>query len=229
MNATCKMATKLTKENGIEPLYAFKNNRTVNKIHYSIMIRKSKKELLVTFSGTKNVEQLVLEIVESYPVKYFLQVGLEGAKVFEYFYWYYLEEFRKDLQVHLNKFVKQYPRYNVVFTGHSLGGALALHAAVDSILSEWIDKQKILIYTFGQPRIGNRIITDILTGTLGMFRVVHNKDLVAHIPPCIPSLSGCHDSGKLIMHPFHSPREIWYDHEMKNYKECSEEIGEDPE
>ena len=46
----------------------------------------------------------------------------------------------------------------MIITGHSLGGAFAEHAALDAVLSgwvTWVKDSKPLLYTYGEPRIGN--------------------------------------------------------------------------
>jgi predicted lipase len=48
---------------------------------------------------------------------------------------------------------KRYPKAKLMITGHSLGGALAIMASADLIYQKIPIDQ---IYTFGQPRVGNR-------------------------------------------------------------------------
>lgn len=73
------------------------------------------------------------------------------------------------------------------FTGHSLGGALAALACATFCQ----DKDRELttyetagIYTFGQPRIGDRIFTKAFDAEARAryFRVVNNNDIVPRIP-----------------------------------------------
>lgn len=63
------------------------------------------------------------------------------------------------------------------------------------------------MYTFGQPRVGNAEFAKYLDTVIGAFRVVHNGDLVPHIPPA--SFTFVHGS-----------TEIWYDEAMQTYKTC---------
>jgi triacylglycerol lipase len=68
-------------------------------------------------------------------------------------------------------------------TGHSLGGAMALIAGAAFALSE---RQTVNgIYTYGQPRTGNRAIVVKCNQLLRAvsFRVVNNRDIVPHVPP----------------------------------------------
>jgi len=67
-------------------------------------------------------------------------------------------------------------------TGHSLGGALATIAAA-GLADNGINVAGV--YTFGQPRIGDRTFVRQLNNlTRGkVFRFVNNNDIVPHVPP----------------------------------------------
>ena len=62
----------------------------------------------------------------------------------------------------------------VIFTGHSLGGALAVVAAARS---KYVGE----VYTFGQPRVGNRKYSKQVKSKV--YRFVNNNDIVPRIPP----------------------------------------------
>jgi triacylglycerol lipase len=70
----------------------------------------------------------------------------------------------------------------VVITGHSLGGAMATLAAV-KLHQEGLKVS--MVYTFGQPRIGDKEFAVYVDKILGnrYHRVVYHNDLVARIPP----------------------------------------------
>ncbi|MCE6996141.1 lipase family protein [Saccharothrix sp. S26] len=72
----------------------------------------------------------------------------------------------------------------VWFTGHSLGGALAMLAAA------WLHFEEPRlsahgVYTFGQPRTCNGALVKAYDRALAgrTFRVVNNNDIVAQVPP----------------------------------------------
>jgi hypothetical protein len=67
-------------------------------------------------------------------------------------------------------------------TGHSLGGALATMAAAALVDS---NIHVAGVYTFGQPRVGDRTFVSQLSLKTGgkVFRFVNNNDLVPHVPP----------------------------------------------
>ncbi|MEO1393175.1 MAG: lipase family protein [Cyanobacteria bacterium J06634_5] len=67
-------------------------------------------------------------------------------------------------------------------TGHSLGGALATMAAA-ALIDNGISVAGV--YTFGQPRVGDRTFVKQLNLNTGgkVFRFVNNNDIVPHVPP----------------------------------------------
>jgi predicted lipase len=73
-----------------------------------------------------------------------------------------------------------YPTYSVKITGYSLGAALAQLTSMDLIKAGVVVKS---VYTFGQPRTGDQAYSSFV-GTKGpvTWRVVHNKDVVPHLP-----------------------------------------------
>ena len=183
------------------------------------MVRKAKKEIIVGFSGTQGVTELIHEIEKSLPVSYTLHDS-DGAQVFNFFFDHYNSDFRSDFLSNIQRYTKQHSGYSVIFTGHSLGGALAVHAAADAILSGLLTRNKVYLYTYGQPRVGNKEFLDLFVDKLdGHFRLIHNRDLVPHVPPCIPDLhGGCTVEGVLPIYPLHAPQEIFYDKGFETYQ-----------
>jgi hypothetical protein len=66
--------------------------------------------------------------------------------------------------------------FPVVFTGHSLGGALA-------VLAAWRQTFHPMVVTFGQPRVGSADFVEDFSGkVLCYVRVVNNVDVVPRVP-----------------------------------------------
>ena len=76
------------------------------------------------------------------------------------------------------------PDRRIWLTGHSLGGALAMLAALD--LKREVSNAAHLAgcYTFGQPRVGNADFRSWYNAVFRerTFRVVHSDDIVARVP-----------------------------------------------
>jgi hypothetical protein len=73
---------------------------------------------------------------------------------------------------------------NVFFTGHSLGGALAMLAAGWWETGIALPSARQWLYTFGQPRVGNAAWTAWYDRCLKdrSWRVVHAEDIVPRVP-----------------------------------------------
>jgi triacylglycerol lipase len=72
------------------------------------------------------------------------------------------------------------------FTGHSMGGALAIIAAERAMRE--LNVRSTAVYTFGSPRTGGAEFFDHYTPQLGdsTFRLVHGGDIVATVPASQP-------------------------------------------
>ncbi|XP_039061617.1 triacylglycerol lipase OBL1 [Hibiscus syriacus] len=89
----------------------------------------------------------------------------------------------------LKTLFEEHKNAKYIVTGHSLGGALAILFTTVLMLHEETELlQKLLgVYTFGQPRIGNRQIGRFMEAHLDhpvpkYFRVVYCNDLVPRLP-----------------------------------------------
>lgn len=71
------------------------------------------------------------------------------------------------------------------FTGHSMGGALAILAAERALDQAGI--QATAVYTFGNPRTGGPDFFNAYASKLGdcTFRMVHGDDIVPTVPPIL--------------------------------------------
>ncbi|KAF9262380.1 alpha/beta-hydrolase [Marasmius fiardii PR-910] len=109
--------------------------------------------------------------------------------------------------------------YDLVTTGHSLGGALSTLAAV-ALKQTYDNKVQVRNFTYGAPRIGNRHFAEFVNHLLGTdaYRVVHGHD---GVPTMIPTPLGY----------YHHGVEYWQtSNEITNETtlQCSLTDGEDP-
>ena len=178
-------------------LHAKDSGKDLNKITYVILEWAEKKNFVVGFSGTRNLYQFFTEIVDFLPVSYSIHPEIEDAKVFDYFYKHYTNDFRDEFFEVMKSLYSdsKYSEYGIIFTGHSLGAAMAFHTVGDFVLSG-IDSQGpikdmvkssskpyVQVYTFGQPRVGNyAFVKPIQDKVDELYRVVHNRDFVVHAP-----------------------------------------------
>ena len=99
--------------------------------------------------------------------------------------------FQKAVETVLPEILKAFakraaPAQPVFFTGHSLGGALAIVAASLVTIEP---KVQVVVYTFGSPRTGDAKFFADYEKDLGgsTFRLINGTDIVPTVPP---SLSG---------------------------------------
>jgi hypothetical protein len=78
------------------------------------------------------------------------------------------------------------PLYNIVFTGHSLGGALALLQAVKYNLYSPSHSNRIDVVTFGQPRVGDldftKYVNSLPFAATRIRRIVNYRDEIPRLP-----------------------------------------------
>ena len=89
-----------------------------------------------------------------------------------------LDKVWNELEGVVDECVKLHDIKQVLFTGHSLGGALAVVAAARS---KYVGE----VYTYGQPRVGNRKYSKQVKSKV--YRFVNNNDVV----PRVPTPLGC--------------------------------------
>jgi hypothetical protein len=111
----------------------------------------------------------------------------------------------------VQKLDKDYPRYQVIVTGHSLGAAVAQLLALE-LLAQNISCE---VYNYGQPRVGDANFAALVNQKLNnkLHRVTHYQDWVPHVPMRL--LGYVHSCGEI------------YEDENHNLHKC--ELGcEDP-
>lgn len=129
-----------------------------------------------------------------------------GGEVQVYFYDTF-NLFYSCIKGSLASLTHEYPEYDVVVTGHSLGGALASLTAASLIYDSVLSTNKMSLYTFGMPRVGDKdyaLAHDKLVKN--SWRVVHYKDIVAHLPTCNLLTGSC----AVTNGPFHHGTEVFY-------------------
>ncbi|KAJ3683754.1 hypothetical protein LUZ60_013981 [Juncus effusus] len=123
---------------------------------------------------------------------------------------------RSSIAKAVKKIRKSYGDLTVMATGHSMGGALAAFCVFDLSVNHGIDN--VYLMTFGQPRIGNKAFATYFEKYVpNSFRIVHNRDIVPHLPPYYPLFPN--------KNYHHFPTEVWlHDGEEK----VCDGSGEDP-
>ncbi|MBA0587487.1 hypothetical protein Gorai_000615, partial [Gossypium raimondii] len=89
----------------------------------------------------------------------------------------------------LRSLLEEHKNAKFIVTGHSLGGALAILFPIVLVIHEEkkLMEKLLAVYTFGQPRVGNRQLGKFMEAHLDhpvpkYFRVVYCNDLVPRLP-----------------------------------------------
>ena len=186
-----------------------------------IAVSHSEKSISIAFRGTQHSQQLVNEVLRilTEPKQRFKA----GGKVQRYFL-HAFEVVWRDLENHVYFQIKKHPSYKVLVTGHSLGGAIASIASTVIAFKKKTTRDKLILYTFGQPRVGNHdyaLSHDRLVPI--SYRVTHYRDIAVHLPTCnaIPPATCISTGGG----PYHHGKEIHYFNEMMTryspYRVCT--------
>ena len=152
--------------------------------------------LVVALTGTDPLKIAEwIDDIDTVSVQY---PACAGCKVHQGFYENY-KSVHADMRVLIDGFAAEHPRAPLWVTGHSLGAAVAYHAAVD--LMQGAHARRLRgVYTYGQPRVGNSNFaswTAQLLGAVPVFRVTHRQDPVPHLPLEAMGFA-------------HVPREVYY-------------------
>ncbi|VDM25906.1 unnamed protein product [Toxocara canis] len=182
--------------------YAKNPRKCISKYHRSHLVRRemvpcdyvhdkcwyfisiSNGVIVVAFRGTKTKIQLITEIVETMSQP---KCNFEGGGAVQHYFNTALNAIWPTILAVLQKLTKVYPLYDILFTGHSLGGALASlasarfeYARQNTSHASTTSTSRVILVTFGQPRVGNRQFAFLHDQIVpNSFRVVHRYDLVS--------------------------------------------------
>lgn len=201
LNSACTSKLCYESDGDVFVEYVFKS-----KVSAVVFRDENRHEIILALKGTTSNEEWLMDF-KILPMPYHpLSNRIKGWKKF----WKYNKDC-KGCTVHkgfydgakvihdavfdkVNNLLDEYPTYNFLITGHSLGGALA-----PMIANEYdSDKRRINVITFGAPKFGNKQLAEWLneiwntndhcnnikeiTKSNSYIRVSHKGDLVPMLP-----------------------------------------------
>ena len=148
--------------------------------NFSILKSSKYKKFIFAFPGTTTNLLLLSEVYLSHQINFERESDIKVHKLFYYIF----EEIKKDIfNESILKDIKENKDYQIIFTGHSLGGAISTLASYYYRKMNLAENEPVLI-TFGQPRVGNEnFARDYMSMISNVYRIERYQDLVAMIPP----------------------------------------------
>ncbi|PXF48297.1 Lipase [Gracilariopsis chorda] len=163
------------------------------------IIAESSDRIIIAFKGTSSTQNLRTDIkvlyrslnqvlgirnsgeLENRLMPWLDSRGFKRAKVHAGFADAYYS-IRKELREILTAFYREKER-PLLFTGHSLGGALATLCSIDALIHLGIPGRKIAVSTFGSPRVGNTAFQEFYDSHILMhWRIVAGGDIISRLP-----------------------------------------------
>jgi len=163
------------------PLFEYLSN-LVYQYNFVILKNDEYKKIVVAFPGITYYFQLIEEFIHAGMVELPIKSEKKVFNVLEMYYNIFtkieddLFDNLKGLPGVMNK------DYQVIFVGHSLGGAIATISSFYYIKKYNFTAENILI-TFGQPKVGSEIFARELTSNLKqIYRIARPKDIATLFP-----------------------------------------------
>ncbi|KAK9808570.1 hypothetical protein WJX73_010249 [Symbiochloris irregularis] len=144
--------------------------------------------------------------------------GADGSKVHTgFFSSYNFSNLQPNVSTAVGAMLEQHPGADVYIMGHSMGAAVATICAIDVKFTFDLPRERVHLYTFGSPRVGNDVFARFVSTQIrDSIRVTHNRDIVPAWPPM---WVGFH----------HLPTEIWViDIGFAHVVGVCDDTGEDP-
>lgn len=129
------------------PLFSYKMCLAV------VFLSHQEKAIAVAYRGTASVAQLLKQITSMHFLPK-VNSGV-GGQVQEYFKKAH-NKLYPCVSTTIHELLTKYPEYKVYITGHSLGGAVASITTAKLLFEHKIQKDKMALYTYGMPRVGDR-------------------------------------------------------------------------
>jgi len=203
---TCKWCHNNTNIGSFTPT-AFpqdKKSDTFGFVGYSSQL----KQIVVSFRGTHNLRNWIVDLKFSKltPFENFPNVSVHDG-----FYSAY-QRLQPQVISAVDSLQAQFPDYNIIVTGHSLGAALATLAAMDVGRRS----NNTYVWHYGSPRVGNQGFSDLFRAIIprAHYRHTNNRDIVPHLPPMSFGF-------------YHCPQEVWEKGTAPTDFKLCDESGED--
>ncbi|CDM29794.1 hypothetical protein DTO013E5_6152 [Penicillium roqueforti] len=162
-------------------LYEFDETSSYGDVAGFLAVDKTNKLLVVSFRGSRTLSNWIANINFGFTDASSICSGCEAHGGFLEAW----EAVAADLTSKIKAAKATYSGYTLVVTGHSYGGALATLGGI--VLRN--GGYEPSVYTYGQPRVGNKALAQYITDQGSLWRVTHTDDLVPKVPPATVGFS----------------------------------------
>ncbi|KAG9283936.1 hypothetical protein G9A89_006774 [Geosiphon pyriformis] len=158
------------------PLEADRIIYSSNEIRVIAEFDEENREILYNFRGTTQVTNIISDSgLTNYPYDQNSRVHQGFFKIFR--------NNEKDLIEKMTEDIKKNINFALSMTGFDSGGVYAIFTALSLKLHSEVRQKPFNMFTFGQPRIGDKAFAQLVTENLNVRRVVNNNDVIPHNPP----------------------------------------------
>jgi len=141
-----------------------------------VSVDNVRREIVVAYRGTNNLANLIQDLAYAW----LPSPRGDGTRMHKGFYAATMSIYPRVLKLLRHISTSHYPKYKVVLTGHSLGGAMATISYY--LLSHDMPNLSYVLITFGEPRVGDRAFADYINQQrIPAARVVNGLDAVPHV------------------------------------------------
>ena len=154
----------------------------VYQYNFVILKKDEYKKIIVTFPGITYYFQILEEIIHQGMIELPIKSGKKFYNVMRMYYNIFskLETDLFDNLASLPGVMSE--EYQVIFVGHSIGGAIATLSSFYYIKKYNFTAENVLI-TFGQPKVGSEIFARELTNNLKqIYRIARTNDIATLFP-----------------------------------------------
>ena len=152
-----------------------------NDNSFYVLKDEKNKKLIVTFPGTKFKSLQLLEEILGSSLTNFHKNNTDVILISRYFGERISELLNHIFTPEINKLLQD--NYQIISTGHSLGGAIAQAFIYFSLVEKKINKNNApMSITFNQPKVGNKLFSEYLDKNAFNLRFTQAGDIVSEIP-----------------------------------------------
>ncbi|KAJ5649215.1 Lipase class 3 [Penicillium longicatenatum] len=156
-------------------LYEFDESNDYGDTAGFLVVDETNDLIVLSFRGSTDISNWVANLDFVFNDDSGLCTGCDVHSGF----WKAWETVADDVTAKIDSAQSTYPGYQLVVTGHSLGGALAALAGTALRNAGYT----LDLYTYGQPRVGNDALAEYMTSQGSLWRTTHTDDIVPRIPP----------------------------------------------